>query len=881
MKRGLWLILPAILIATGARSAAPGRTRDAGVVARLRLVRELPPLLAQLRDVQARALNTPLRNAQVWNDIDASAQRLLERAKTLESHVDEDRRWIESGRAARGGGRDGGLSARCSMFSAALMTNVEQLVLIVGNLRRATTSPGSWTTQGYNDALAAYMDSKQVLVAAGGDLISALEPAARSSLPAPAFDRRFVERLRLLRELPPLLSQLSAVDAFSGKASDSKYWSDRGMAAHRLVVQLKAVADHIEEDEVRLGGLRRADDGGLVDLLSLELSLLSETLRENAELIAGIVSRVGRLKAEPTSWTEKGFADAVEIDLKSRYELYLEGGALTSTLARLKIGRSHWLDGYDFHFRAAVDTDLRIVGLKVRAGGGFSVSTDSGVATLGGLARSVAAARGSLTPAAAGRKKVAICQVDDAGAVTIKYGAEAPVDGVAGASVSGPDAAKSAAGGRFLIDLDGDGAREVVLSDDSSAEAVAADIQAKVRALKARDPRRQRAYDAFTAAGRFDMWTTFQPPQVGKIVNATGAAVEGSPYATGPDPYGLAFDGARVWTTNSDGTASVLSAADGSPVGTYAVGSHPLGIAFDGKYMWIANSGDGTVTKLSASDGAKAGTFKVGAGPFGVAYDGANIWVANSRDNSVSELRAEDGALVRTLSAGYGFRTPTDLVYDGAAVWVTNPAVSTSGVHAASTVVKLSAADGSLLGTYPAGGYPSAIAFDGANIWMTDQSADSVLELKASDGSFVRKVATGAGPAGLAFDGRNIWTGNITDNTLTVISAADGAVLGTHLTGLEPALIIPAFSRYVLTSGTPGPAGSVKVASAPLDDAAAPLRLGAANGGFEGPRSVEAAYPAPDAGHLTLAYLFSPAAPITSATSAITDASIVNLVPGR
>ena len=58
--------------------------------------------------------------------------------------------------------------------------------------------------------------------------------------------------------------------------------------------------------------------------------------------------------------------------------------------------------------------------------------------------------------------------------------------------------------------------------------------------------------------------------------------------------------------------------------------SDPYGVAFDGANIWTANSGDGTVTKLRTSDGANLGTFTVGGQPNGVVFDGANVWVTVS-----------------------------------------------------------------------------------------------------------------------------------------------------------------------------------------------------------------------------------------------------------
>jgi len=84
----------------------------------------------------------------------------------------------------------------------------------------------------------------------------------------------------------------------------------------------------------------------------------------------------------------------------------------------------------------------------------------------------------------------------------------------------------------------------------------------------------------------------------------------------------------------------------------FPVGSQPYGVAFDGANIWSANYGDGTVTKLCAADGTVLGTFKVGNGPAGVTFDGGNIWITNSFDNTVTKLRASDGKVLGTFNVG-------------------------------------------------------------------------------------------------------------------------------------------------------------------------------------------------------------------------------------
>src|SRR5258708_36571299 len=45
-------------------------------------------------------------------------------------------------------------------------------------------------------------------------------------------------------------------------------------------------------------------------------------------------------------------------------------------------------------------------------------------------------------------------------------------------------------------------------------------------------------------------------------------------------------------------------------------------------------------------------TFSVGGFAMGIAYDGANIWVPSETNSSVMKLRANDGALLGTFTVG-------------------------------------------------------------------------------------------------------------------------------------------------------------------------------------------------------------------------------------
>jgi hypothetical protein len=99
--------------------------------------------------------------------------------------------------------------------------------------------------------------------------------------------------------------------------------------------------------------------------------------------------------------------------------------------------------------------------------------------------------------------------------------------------------------------------------------------------------------------------------------------------------------------------------------------------------------------------------------------------------------------------------SPEGVAFDGANIWVTNVG--------SNTVTKLRASDGAALGTFSAGGSPVGVAFDGANIWVANAS-DTVTKLRASDGKTLGTFAAGDDPLGVAFDGANIWVANSGDS---------------------------------------------------------------------------------------------------------------------
>jgi hypothetical protein len=67
---------------------------------------------------------------------------------------------------------------------------------------------------------------------------------------------------------------------------------------------------------------------------------------------------------------------------------------------------------------------------------------------------------------------------------------------------------------------------------------------------------------------------------------------------------------------------------------------------------------------------------------------------------------------------------------------------------------------------FAVGKSPSAVAFDGANIWVANSGSNNVAKLRAGDGSVLGTFAVGSAPVGVAFDGASIWVANSGSNTV-------------------------------------------------------------------------------------------------------------------
>jgi DNA-binding beta-propeller fold protein YncE len=182
----------------------------------------------------------------------------------------------------------------------------------------------------------------------------------------------------------------------------------------------------------------------------------------------------------------------------------------------------------------------------------------------------------------------------------------------------------------------------------------------------------------------------------------------------GSAPFGIAFDGARIWTANNGG-ASVSIATPGATipwtVTTAASGfTTPWGLEYDGANVWVADTGASRVFKLDAN-GAILQTVTTGLGPRYLVFDGSNLWAPNTGDDTISVLRVSSGVVLQTLT-GNGLSQPQGPAFDGQRILVAN-----SGNNSVSL---WKAADMTPLGNFPTGpAAPIYSASDGIHFWVS------------------------------------------------------------------------------------------------------------------------------------------------------------------
>jgi DNA-binding beta-propeller fold protein YncE len=190
----------------------------------------------------------------------------------------------------------------------------------------------------------------------------------------------------------------------------------------------------------------------------------------------------------------------------------------------------------------------------------------------------------------------------------------------------------------------------------------------------------------------------------------------------GNSPYGIAFDGSRIWTANSTGSVSIVS-LNPTSVTTVTTGFNaPFSMLYDGSNIWVIDIAANTLLKLDAN-GMILQTINVGNSPTYPVFDGTNIWMPRA-GNSVAVVRVKDAvgrpletAFILATLTGNGLDSPQSAAFDGERILVTN--------FFGNRVSLWKAADLTPLGFVSTGDgtHPFGACSDGLNFWITLRDA--------------------------------------------------------------------------------------------------------------------------------------------------------------
>ncbi len=241
-------------------------------------------------------------------------------------------------------------------------------------------------------------------------------------------------------------------------------------------------------------------------------------------------------------------------------------------------------------------------------------------------------------------------------------------------------------------------------------------------------------------------------------------------------------DGADVWTGVIVGnTVQRVRASDGKLLATWtgASGAHGVLVAM-GKIFVTGEISPGALYSIDPTQAAGAVTTvasNLGNFPFMAAFDGSLMWTAN-QGGSVSIVTPGASPPWSVTTVSTGFSNLWGILFDGANIWVTD---NTTG-----KLFKLDGA-GAILQTVTVGAHPGFPIFDGTNIWVPNGSSNSVSVIRASTGAVVATL-TGNGlndAKAAAFDGTRVLVTNAATgaNSVSLWRASDFTPLGSFGTG--------------------------------------------------------------------------------------------------
>lgn len=137
-----------------------------------------------------------------------------------------------------------------------------------------------------------------------------------------------------------------------------------------------------------------------------------------------------------------------------------------------------------------------------------------------------------------------------------------------------------------------------------------------------------------------------------------------------------------------------------------------------------------------------------------------NMWTTNNYQNYASVRKIEPNGTPTIYTSGI-WVVPSALAFDGTNMWVCDWANTVSKISPTGSTTSY--------GWIPS--YPADIAFDGVNMWTANADNNSVSRISPT-GDVLTYYWTGNYPSAIAFDGTNMWTANTNNNSVSKITPA-------------------------------------------------------------------------------------------------------------
>ena len=238
-------------------------------------------------------------------------------------------------------------------------------------------------------------------------------------------------------------------------------------------------------------------------------------------------------------------------------------------------------------------------------------------------------------------------------------------------------------------------------------------------------------------------------------------------YPVAYSPSDIAFDGKYAWIINPSHTTSNNFSKIDSDTGIvtnyeYLNDLVPRGVTFDGANIWLTGyiyqGGAKRLLKIDPSNPMSGREwFKSTLAPGAITFDGAYLWMASGGGKKLLRIDPANPDPDANPSSQIAFGNytdfgPMDIVYGGGYLWVANLSGS------AQNVLKINPADGAIVATYNLAFIPIGIAFDGANIWITNAADKSLVLMDPSDGSIKKTYGDWPStPYKIIFSGNALW----------------------------------------------------------------------------------------------------------------------------